>query len=51
MKSLFEHWSIEEAVQEMKQGGYGYHPIWLNIEKIFIPENIKWIQEQLSNPS
>ena len=48
---IFENWSIENAVQEMKYGSYGYHPIWVNIEKIFTPENIKWIREQLSNPS
>ncbi|WP_151980362.1 dual specificity protein phosphatase family protein [Acinetobacter guerrae] len=48
---IFENWSIETAVQEMKYGSYGYHPIWINIEKIFTPENIKWIREQLTNPS
>jgi protein tyrosine/serine phosphatase len=25
---IFENWSIENAVQEMKYGSYGYHPIW-----------------------
>jgi len=48
---VFEHWSIEDALQEMKYGGYGFHPIWQNIENLFTPENVKWIQEQLSNPS
>ena len=48
---IFEGWSIEDAVQEMKRGGYGYHPIWINIENIFTPENVKWIREQLANPS
>ena len=48
---IFEDWSIEDAVQEMKYGGYGFHAIWRNIEAIFTPENIKWIREQLSNPS
>ncbi|MBK0062641.1 MULTISPECIES: dual specificity protein phosphatase family protein [unclassified Acinetobacter] len=48
---VFENWSIENAVQEMKYGHYGYHPIWVNIEHIFTPENVKWIREQLSNPS
>ena len=48
---IFENWSTQDALDEMKYGGYGFHPIWINIEKIFTPENIKWIREQLSNPS
>lgn len=48
---IFEDWSIEEAMAEMKHGGYGFHAIWKNIENVFTPENIKWIREQLSNPS
>ncbi|MEW7963686.1 protein tyrosine phosphatase, partial [Acinetobacter baumannii] len=42
---------IDDAVKEMKQGGYGYHIIWKNIDRLFTPENVKWIQQQLSNPS
>ena len=48
---IFENWTTEEALNEMKHGGYGFHPIWGNIEKIFSPENIKWVRQQLSNPS
>lgn len=48
---IFENWSREDAINEMKHGGYGFHPIWFNIEKLFSPENIKWIRNQLSNPS
>jgi len=48
---IFEHWPIEQALQEMKYGGYGFHCIWSNIEKLFTPENVKWIREQLKNPS
>lgn len=48
---IFEQWSIEDALNEMKYGGYGFHPIWINIENLFRPEHIKWIREQLSNPS
>lgn len=48
---IFEHWSSKDALNEMKYGGYGFHPIWINIEKIFQPDHIKWIREQLSNPS
>lgn len=48
---IFEDWSIEDALNEMKHGGYGFHPIWIHIETLFSPENIKWIQHHLSNPS
>lgn len=47
---IFENWSISDALSEMKHGGYGFHPIWIHIEKIFSPENVKWIQQQLLNP-
>jgi len=48
---IFENWPIADALNEMKHGGYGFHPIWIHIEKIFSPENVKWIQQQLLNPS
>ena len=48
---IFENWSIEDAVKEMKQGGYGFHIIWKNIDQLFSPKNVKWIQQQLLNPS
>lgn len=48
---IFENWSTEAALNEMKHGGYGFHPIWVNIDKQFSPENIKWIRDQLTNPS
>ena len=48
---IFENWPTEDALNEIKYGGYGFHPVWIHIEKIFSPENIKWIRQQLSNPS
>lgn len=48
---IFEHWPVEQALQEMKHGGYGFHKIWRNIGNLFSPENVKWIREQLTNPS
>ncbi len=48
---IFEHWKIEDALNEMKYGGYRFHPVWIHIEKIFSPENVRWIQQQLLNPS
>lgn len=48
---IFQNWSTADALAEMKHGGYGFHPIWQNIEPLFSPENIKWIQQKLLNPS
>ncbi|OTG63159.1 dual specificity protein phosphatase family protein [Acinetobacter silvestris] len=48
---IFENWTTADALNEMKHGGYGFHPIWGNIENLFSPENIRWIREQLTNPS
>lgn len=48
---IFEGWNTADALNEMKHGGYGFHPIWINIEKLFRPENIKWILQQLVDPS
>ena len=45
---IFENWSTQDALNEMKHGGYGFHPIWGNIEKQFSTENIQWIRQQLA---
>ena len=46
---IFENWSTQDALNEMKYGGYGFHPIWINIEKQFSTENIQWIRQQLAS--
>lgn len=40
-------WSIEDAKQEMTAGGYGYHPIWINLEKMLDPITLNAVREQL----
>ncbi len=42
-----QNWSIEEAKQEMMQGGYGYHVIWKNIEKLLTQEKVTEVKQQL----
>lgn len=44
---VFQNWSKEDAIKEMKYGGYGFHPIWRNIEPLFSDDNIAWIRTQL----
>ena len=28
---FFEGWTKNEAIREMTEGGYGFHPIWKNL--------------------
>ena len=30
---VVEGWSMEDAIREMKSGGYGHHKIWSNLER------------------
>ncbi|MHA3081052.1 dual specificity protein phosphatase family protein [Acinetobacter sp. ANC 5502] len=48
---LLENWSVNDAINEMKHGGYGFHPIWMNIDGLFKTENIDWMRQQLAHPT
>lgn len=41
---IYQNWPIEQAKQEMKQGGYGFHSIWINIEEFFTVEHVNNIK-------
>lgn len=30
-RMVFEGWSRQRAIEELRHGGYGFHPIWVNI--------------------
>lgn len=50
---IYQDWPIADAKQEMKHGGYGFHPIWKNIEAFFQPhrvDNIKRLISQKEQP-
>lgn len=32
-RMVFQGWTREEAMREMREGGYGYHTVWKNIVK------------------
>jgi uncharacterized protein (TIGR01244 family) len=32
-RMLYQGWPREKAIDELKNGGYGYHAVWKNIEK------------------
>ena len=49
---IMQHWAVADAVAEMHHGGYGFHQIWQQrFATLFTPEKIKWIRQQLANPS
>jgi len=37
---LRQGWTSDEAIREMKEGGYNYHSIWLNLPR-FIRKTAK----------
>jgi len=41
-------WSIAAAKQEMTAGGFGYHPIWVNLEKMLNPATVADIRQELT---
>lgn len=41
-------WTLENAKAEMVQGGYGYHAIWKNIEKLLTPQKVSEVKAELA---
>lgn len=37
---MCENWSVDDAIDEMQNGGFGYHPIWINLPR-FIRKSAK----------
>ena len=37
---IHEGWSADDAIDEMENGGYGYHSIWVNLPR-FIRKSAK----------
>lgn len=44
---VVQGWTKEEALREMKQGGYHFHGIWGNIPKFIETADIAWYRKQL----
>lgn len=45
---IYQNWSIEEAKKEMMQGGYGYHPLFKNLERLLTEEKVMEVKHDLS---
>ncbi len=47
-RMIVQNWSKETAIAEMKQGEYGYHVIWKNIERRIEKMNIEKMRAELN---
>lgn len=43
-----QNWTIEQAKQEMQEGGFGYHSIWKNLDKLLNQNTVQEVREHLS---
>ena len=44
---VFQGWTKEKAIKEMKEGGYGYHTIWRGLPETLHKLDVKKLQKQL----
>lgn len=44
---VYQNWTLEDAKAEMQQGGFGYHSVWKNLDKLFTEETISEIKLHL----
>lgn len=40
-----QNWTIEQAKQEMLQGGYGFHKIWKNLENLLTENKVEQVRQ------
>lgn len=45
---IYQNWPIADAQHEMKYGGFGFHPVWVNIDQFFTAEKVTQIQQLIS---
>lgn len=44
---VFDNWTPEEARDEMVEGGYGFHPLWVNIPELLLKMDFDKIRRQV----
>jgi len=49
-RMVFQGWSREEAIREMTEGGYGFHPMWKNILEYLETVDIEAIRKAVEAP-
>ncbi|WP_426077020.1 dual specificity protein phosphatase family protein [Janthinobacterium sp. PSPC3-1] len=46
-RMLYQGWPRDKAIDELKNGGYGYHAVWKNIEKYLKRVDVEAIRAQI----
>jgi len=49
-RMLYQGWPREKAIDELKNGGYGYHAVWKNIESYLKRVNVDEIRARIEAP-
>ncbi len=49
-RMLYMGWPREKAIDELKNGGYGYHAVWKNIESYLERVNVDEIRARIAAP-
>lgn len=44
---IYQHWSIDEARQEMQQGNFGYHSVWKNLDRLLSDVGVLQVKNEL----
>jgi protein tyrosine/serine phosphatase len=48
---VVQHWTKDEAIREMVDGGYGFHPVWKNIIAYLRNVDVDGIRRALADPA
>jgi protein tyrosine/serine phosphatase len=49
-RMLYQDWPREKAIDELKNGGYGYHAVWKNIERYLSRVNLDELRARIDSP-
>lgn len=47
---VYQGWSKEQALDELQNGGYGFHPVWQNIKRYLVQVDVKKMQREVRRP-
>lgn len=49
-RMLYQGWPREKAIDELKNGGYGYHAVWKNIERYLSRVHVDELRARIDAP-
>ena len=47
---LYQGWSKEDALNEMREGGFGYHAVWGNIKRFIKKVDVEALRRKVEGP-